>query len=63
MSEPIEFTLLLTREEAWALAEQCKRIGWTEMRALSANDDEAYAMRSAIAKLALALSYHGIEPR
>lgn len=54
---------LLTRDEAWALAELCKRVGWTDLRQLAAGDDEADLMQSALIKMAKRLSSEGYSPR
>ena len=54
---------LLTRDEAWALAELCKRVGWTDLRQLAAGDDEADQMQAALIKIAKQLSLEGYSPR
>lgn len=63
MPESVKITLQLSDDEAWALAELCKRIGWTELRALSKDNTECILMQDAIAKLCLELSANGISPR
>ena len=55
--------LLLTRDQAWALAELCKRIGWTDIRQLAAGDDEADHMQTGLMVLANELSRVGFSPR
>lgn len=56
-------TVTLTNEEAWALAELVKRIGWQELRQNAANENEAYTMRDAVSRLQGALSEAGFSPR
>lgn len=55
--------LELTEQEALALAQFVKRIGWQEIRINAVDDDEAYYMRNAIAHLRSALSRQGFSPR
>lgn len=54
---------LLTKEEAWAIAEFCKRVGWTDLRQLAADDDEADAMQAAFIKIAKEFARTGFSPR
>lgn len=63
MSDTIDITLQLTPAEAWALAELCKRIGYTEIRAQAASEVEAQMMSNAMYKLAGELAVHGVAPR
>lgn len=56
-------TVSLTNEEAWALAELVKRIGWAELRGNAANENEAYTMRDAVGRLQGALAEAGFSPR
>jgi hypothetical protein len=53
----------LNHEEAEALAQLFKRIGFTDFRALAVNDAEAYTMRAGANKVARALAELGYEPR
>jgi hypothetical protein len=55
--------MLVSDAEARALAQFVKRIGWSEIRALSVDETEAYVMRAAIGKLQMALADHGFAPR
>lgn len=55
--------LELTEQEALALAQFVKRIGWQEIRINAVDDDEAYCMRDAIAIVRSALSRQGFSPR
>jgi len=43
----LNFQVELSDEEAWALAEFLKRMGWSEWRALAVDDEEARRMRRA----------------
>ena len=54
---------ILSKDEAWALAEMCKRIGWTDLRQLAAGDDEADFMQAALIKMAKQLALEGYSPR
>ena len=49
--------------QAMALAQFVKRAGWTEFRQCAVNDDEAYLISDAIAKLQTALAEQGFAPR
>jgi hypothetical protein len=53
----------LTDDEAWALAQLCKRLLWDDFKRLSANKSEHQDMDSATHKLRRALAEAGIEPR
>ncbi|CAQ83036.1 MULTISPECIES: DUF7706 family protein [Photorhabdus] len=53
----------LTHIEALALAQLVKRLNWAEIRACAVNDEEAYQIKDAIAKLQSALAYRGYAPR
>jgi hypothetical protein len=50
-------------QEALALAQLMKRIGWNEIRGNAIDDDEAYLMRDAIYRLQQGLSEAGYSPR
>ncbi|TPQ24914.1 hypothetical protein [Methylomonas koyamae] len=60
---PISITAELQPYQAEALAQLCKRIGWSDCRSNASNDDEAYRMMDAIAKLQRALAESGFAPR
>lgn len=53
----------LNESQAIALAQFVKRAGWTEFRQCAVNDDEAYLISDAIAKLQTALAEQGFAPR
>jgi hypothetical protein len=53
----------LPDDEALALAQFVKRVGWSDIRANAVDNDEAYVIRSAIYKLQTALAEYGFAPR
>ena len=53
----------LTDDEAWALAQICKRMIWDDFRRLSAGNAELDAMDSATIKLRRAIAEARIDPR
>lgn len=53
----------LTNAQAWALAELCKRITWSDCRSNAVSDEEAYLMIDATAKLGAILARVGFSPR
>lgn len=59
----VDVHLLLTRDQAWAVAEFCKRVGWADIRQLSANDAEADGAQTALLVLANELARVGFRPR
>lgn len=50
-------------DQAWALAQLVKRIGFSDCRALAQNDEQAYHMVYAAERLRRALAAAGIAPR
>lgn len=62
-NEPTAVTLVLPESQAEALAEFCKRVGWSEMRDCAVDDTEAYEIRNALDKLRNALADVGFAPR
>jgi hypothetical protein len=60
---PVALTLELSPGEAWALAEFVKRAGYSDYRALAANDTEASAMLAATERLRQALAEKDFAPR
>jgi hypothetical protein len=58
-----EIGACLNDNQAMALAQFTKRIGWTEVRALAASEAEAHQMCEAIYQLHTALGNHGFSPR
>lgn len=61
--QPVTVTVELSEAQAWALAELCKRIGWSDVRTLSVNEAEAHQMIGATDRLAGALREAGFAPR
>jgi hypothetical protein len=53
----------LTEDEAWALAQMCKRTIWDDFTRLSADLSERVDMDSATIKLRRALAEAGFDPR
>lgn len=57
------FEFELAADDAHALAQMLKRIGWSEIRALAASDAEADEMRNALDVLRKTMAGAGYEPR
>lgn len=53
----------LTENEAYALAELCKRIGWADCRSLAVSDDETRHMIRATDKVRAGLAKLGVVVR
>jgi hypothetical protein len=53
----------MSTDEAYALAQLCKRITFSDLRSCSVDNDEAYVMRDAVHKLQAALRSAGYAPR
>ncbi|ADP02388.1 gp43 [Burkholderia phage KS14] len=60
---PAEGYSEMSEAEAVALAQLCKRITFSDLRSCSVDNDEAYVMRDAVAKLQAALRSAGYAPR
>jgi hypothetical protein len=63
MSEQVSFSCELTEDEAYALAELCKRAGLADVRELAVDQDEAYQMVHGLAALREALAASGVVVR
>lgn len=63
MTNEITIQLTLSDAEAWAIAQLCKRITWSDLRSNAVNDGEAYHMMDAINKLQRAMAETGYAPR
>jgi hypothetical protein len=61
--EPIAISVELTDTEAWNLAQFLKRVGFSDFRKNAQDEDEAYVMQQAAARLRTALAQAGYEPR
>lgn len=59
----VTVTLELTPQEALALAQFVKRVGWSEFRQNAVDDDEAYMIRDAVDRVAAGLAQVGYAPR
>lgn len=53
----------LNSDQAWALAQFLKRVGYSDYRSLAVNADEAYEMVDAGELVRKALAEFGIAPR
>jgi hypothetical protein len=63
MDKQVSIDLQLSDTEAMALAQFVKRVGWTEVRANAASDQEGYDVRDALNLLQTALADAGYAPR
>lgn len=61
--KPVTFTCTLTRAQAIALAQLCKRIGWSDCKELSSHEDELYGMLNATDRVRSALEDAGVYVR
>ena len=59
----VTVTFELTSQEALALAQFVKRVGWSEFRQNAVDDDEAYVIRDAVDRVAVGLAQVGFAPR
>ena len=62
-NESVTTTIELTEDQAMALAQFMKRVGWDEWRRKAVDDAEAHLMRDACDKLSKALADRGFAPR
>jgi hypothetical protein len=60
---PVSLTVEFNADEAWHLAQFLKRVGFSDFRSNAQDDDEAYAMRDAAARVREALAEAGYAPR
>jgi hypothetical protein len=61
--DQIELRASLTEPQAYALAELCKRIGWSDVRTLAVDDDEATLMIQVTDRVRAALEQVGVRVR
>lgn len=59
----MNFQVELSDEQAWALAEFLKRVGYSDWRSLAVSDEEAWQMRQACDQLRKELTLQGYAPR
>lgn len=60
---PVELTVTLTPEQAWALAQFLKRVGIDDYRGLAIDAEEAWLMLDAGERVRTALREAGVAPR
>lgn len=63
MSKEVNFSVALSDDEALALAQFLKRVGWSEMRQNAVDEDEAYLIRAGLDQVRAALADVGFSPR
>jgi len=61
--EQITVQVLLSDEQAWALAQLLKRLGYSDCRGLAIDDNEAWLMMVAAERVRQALAEVGYAPR
>ena len=59
----VTFQVDMPQDQAWALAQLLKRIGYSDCRALAEDDQQAYQMIQATEHVRRALADAGIAPR
>jgi hypothetical protein len=62
-TKTVSLALELTDAEAWNLAQFLKRVGFADFRSNAQDEAEAYAMRDAADRVAVALREAGYAPR
>jgi hypothetical protein len=63
MNQPLQLTLEIDQQTAWALAQFVKRSRFDQYRDCAVDDDEAYLIRDGVAALEKALADRGFAPR
>ena len=63
MEEHVTVRLELDAEQAWALAQLVKRIGWSDCRSLAEDEAQTRLMIEATERVRAALAQAGIAPR
>ena len=61
--EHVTVTVELDAEQAWALAQLVKRIGWADCRSLAEDDEQTRLMIQATERVRAALAAAGYAPR
>jgi hypothetical protein len=61
-TEVVQVALDLSSNQAMALAQFVKRVGWYEMQANAVDNEEAYLIRDALERLRDALAHVGYAP-
>jgi hypothetical protein len=62
-AEPLAFVVELTEGQAYALAELCKRAGWSDCRTLAIGEHETRSMLFALDRVRQALAARGVVVR
>ena len=63
MNIQVELRVELNTDQAWALAQFLKRVGYSDYRSLAVDADEAYVMVGAGELIRKALAESGVAPR
>jgi dissimilatory sulfite reductase (desulfoviridin) alpha/beta subunit len=63
VKDSVSLQVDLTDEQALALAQFIKRVGWREFRGNAVDDAEAYTIRTALDLVREELADHGYAPR
>ena len=63
MQEHVIITVELEAEQAWALAQLVKRIGWSDCRSLAESEEQTCLMIQAAERVRAALAAAGHAPR
>jgi hypothetical protein len=63
VTDKIKVDIEVTIEQAKALAQFVKRIGFTEFKANAVDEKEAYLIRDGVSQLQNSLSRNGFSPR
>jgi hypothetical protein len=63
MEELVTIAVELDAEQAWALAQLVKRIGWADCRSLAEDDEQTRLMIAATERVRAALAAAGFAPR
>lgn len=61
--ERVSLVVDLSPDIAWSLAQFVKRVGWSEIRSNSVDDEEAEMIRAGLEYLRDALALSGFAPR
>ena len=62
-ADSVLISIVLTKAEAWDLAQFLKRVGFSDFRINAQDDPEAYNMQDAAGKVRRALAEAGYAPR
>lgn len=63
MTEDVSFTVTLSNESTWNLAQFLKRLKFYQVRDNARDDEEAYDMLGALNAIRRELEEHGFKPR